>query len=241
MKIWIKAMAAAIAMAAVFALAVVSFPQPLFAYSVRHGAFRVRSDRPIDPKIAGVLDEAGRRLRRSDLHDPRAAFRIFICNEPWRLWLYTRSFDIGGSTDTLLTRNIYLREADIAAGRLMPPPPHREIADEDTRTLSYFIAHEATHVMQSRTFGRAMEWRYPDWLTEGYADVIAKAGDFDVEENRALFRQGDIRLDPSRSGLYRRHHLLVAVLLSRPGVRIRDIFAEPPNEKLLSRALHGSE
>lgn len=237
---WASRLGVVILSAAALVLMVLAFPQPLFAHTVRYGAFQLWSDRPIDPAFATVLDDAERRLRTSDLYEPGAAFRVFICNEPWRMRLYTRNASIGGAADTLFTRNIYLREADIAANRLMPPPPYRELADEEVRPLSYFIAHEATHVMQSRVFGRLMELRYPDWLTEGHADLVAKAGDFDVEENRALLRRGDVRLDYARSGLYRRYHLMVATVLGQPGRTIRTLFARPPEEETVVRWLLGN-
>jgi hypothetical protein len=236
MKSFLKRTGLALVLAGVFALGVLAFPQPVFGHSVSHGNFHVWSDRPIDPAIAGVLEDAERRLMTSELYDPSQSFRIFICNEPWRLALYTRNTAIGGAADPLISRNIYLREADIASNRLVPPPPHRALADEDVRPLSYFIAHEATHVMESRAFGRLMELRYPDWLTEGYADLVAKGGAFDIAENRRLLRAGDPRLDYARSGLYRRYHLMVATLLAKPGARIHHLFADPPEEEDVLRA-----
>ncbi len=225
------------ALGAVLALAagLLAFPDPLFSASMRHGQFIVRSDRPVDPAMARVLDDSARRLRTSELYDARATFRIFICNEPWRMWLYSRNAALGGSADTLVTRNIYLREADIAANRIVPPGGI--LADADARPLSYFIAHEAAHVMQARVFGRLLKLRYPAWLVEGYADWVAKAGDFDIGGNRRLLRRGDPRLDYARSGLYRRYHLMVATQLRRPGATIRRLFADPPDEEAVIRAL----
>lgn len=135
----------------------------------------------------------------------------------------------------MLSRNIYLREADIAANRLIPPGG--VLADAEVRPLAYFIAHEAAHVIQSRTFGRLMEWRYPDWLTEGHADHVGKGGQFDVAENRRLLAIGDPRLDPAVSGLYRRYHLMVAHLAGEEGRSIRSLFDNPPDETTVLRSL----
>jgi len=236
---WIRRAAAALCAMLALAAGLLAFPDPLFSASMSHGQFIVRSDRPINPAMARVLDDAARRLRTSELYDARATFRIFICNEPWRMWLYSRNAAIGGSADTLVTRNIYLREVDIAANRIVPPGGM--LADAQTRPLSYFIAHEAAHVMQARAFGRLLKLRYPAWLVEGYADWVAKAGDFDVAENRRLLRRGDPRLDYGRSGLYRRYHLMVATLLRRPGATVRHLFADPPDEDDVIRALLSPE
>lgn len=220
-----------------FGLGLLLFPRPLFGYAMEHGNYRVRSDRPIDPAMASVLDDATRRLSTSELQDPNATFDIFICNEPWRMWLYSQQFNasIGGVADNWLTRNIYLREADVASNRLIPP--RGRLADADVRPLSYFIAHEATHIMQSRTFGRLMRFRSPKWLIEGHADFVAKAGAFDFEKNRRLLREGDPRLDHARSGLYSGYHLMVAMLIEKDGYTIRRLFADPPQEEDVIRAL----
>ncbi|HEY0627280.1 MAG TPA: hypothetical protein VGD10_11170 [Allosphingosinicella sp.] len=220
-------------------LALLLFPQPLFGYSMSHDQFRVWSDRPIDPAMTRVLNDAVRRLRTSKLYDPDEEFRLFICNDAWRLWIFARSTAVGGSADTVLSRNIYLREADVASNRLIPPGG--VLSDAEVRPLSYFVAHEATHIIESRTFGRLMKYRYPDWLTEGYADLIGKGGDFDFEENRRLLQADDNRLDPRRSGLYRRYHLMVAYLIEGRGHSVEELFANPPSDAVvLGRLLTSS-
>ena len=82
-----------------------------------------------------------------------------------------------------------------------------------------------------------MRFRCPKWLIEGHADFVAKAGAFDFEENRRLLREGDARLDHARSGLYRGHHLMVAMLIEQEGYTIRRLFADSPQETDVIRAL----
>ena len=88
------------------------------------------------------------------------------------------------------------------------------------RTLSYFIGHEIVHVLVARELGILKQWRLPDWKNEGYADLVAKGGDFDDERAREQLRRGDRELDPKRSGLYLRYHLLVAYLVEHRGISI---------------------
>lgn len=208
---------------------VVMYPDPLFAHTMNHGSFTVRSDRPIAPSMAEVLNDAASRIRKSELYDPDAQFRIYICNEPWRLWLFTRNTEVGGFADTIATRNIYLRETDIPENRLLPP--WGTLADADVRTLSYFIAHEATHVLQSRNFGRLLHVSHPRWLVEGYADLIAKDSAFDFEENLRLLKAGDRRLSYEESGLYRRYHLMTALMMDEHGRSAKSLFEAPPEEE----------
>lgn len=205
-------------------------PAPLFAHSIQHSQFTVRSDRPLGKGWEAVLGDVQRRLKSSDLYDENAKFRIFICNQPWRLWLFTRNGEVGGFADTIFTRNIYLRETVVAENRIVPP--RGTLADADVRPLSYFIAHEAVHVMQSRNFGRMVSINSPKWLVEGYADYVAKAGDFHFENNRRLLIDGDQLLsnDSARRGLYRRYHLMVQHSLRTTEFSVYQLFADPPNE-----------
>ncbi len=134
-----------------------------------------------------------------------------------------------GVADTALTRNVYIRRADIPANRLIPPSGWiaPKMAD---RPLSYYLAHELTHVMESRAFGRGSAVRYPAWVNEGYADYVAKAGRFDLARNAADLRARTREMDPKASGLYRRYHLEVAYLLDRQGMTVRQLYAAPPDE-----------
>ncbi len=71
-------------------------------------------------------------------------------------------------------------------------------------------------------------WRYlrlERWRQDGYADYVAKGGAFDFAGRLRGFREGDPELDPQRSGLYLRYHLLVAYLLDQRGISVSDLLA----------------
>lgn len=237
----VKRVAMAFALIALAYVAVLAFPQLFFANRFDYKNYEIWSDKPIDPRINKVLDDATRRLRTSELYDPDRKIRVYFCNAPWRLWLYSQHFTdkLGGATDTWLTRNVYIRASDIGSNRIDSPGPG-PILDPDQRPLSYYIAHEATHVIESREFGRLMVLRYPQWLTEGYADYVGKGGDFDFDENLRLLLADSFLLDYERSGLYRRYELEVLYLINRRGLTVRQIFADPPRELDLLKLLRNS-
>jgi len=219
-------------------IGVSAFPQPMFANHTTYQNYEIWSDMPIPPQITQVLDDATRRLNTSDLYDKNSTIRIFFCNASWRLWLYGQHFSdqIGADADTWLTRNIYIRASDIASNQICAPGGGL-IADAEQRPLSYFIAHEATHIIESRQFGRLVSVTYPQWLMEGYADYIGKGGDFDFDENYHLFRTGNPLMDFQKSGLYRGFHLGISLLLNKKGQTARQIFANPPSERDLRELL----
>lgn len=235
---WLSAGAVALLALALLCILAIVFPQPAFGYRIAYQNYEVWSDRPIPPAIVPVLDDVTRRWRTSPLYERTTPAQIFICNAPWRMWLYGMHFStrFGGVADVWLTRHVVIRAADIEANRILPPGPG-PIADAAQRPLSYFIAHELAHADVSRRFGRTMILRYPEWLLEGYADYVAKAGDFDYAANRAAFIAGAPEMDRRKSGLYRGYHLKVAYLLDQQGWSLERLFAEPPADEDLARWL----
>src|SRR5262249_30006004 len=155
-----------------------------------------------------ILEDVERRLARSPLATPGRMqdLRIYVCNRRWRFVLFANfRHRAGGLAYCGFTDNVFLRAVRFDANRLLRPSGE-EVPGE--RTLTYYIAHELTHVLVSRELGAIKTWRLPDWKNEGYADLLAKGGDFDYERAREQFRRGAPELDWKRSGLYLRYHLL---------------------------------
>jgi hypothetical protein len=217
---------------------VLAHPEPMFPYLLNYRNYEIRSDKPIPPQITQVLDDIDRRLQTSNIHKKQVKDRIFFCNAPWRLWLYSGMFStkVGGSTH-LLTQNIFMRASDIPANRIHSPGPG-PIADAVHRPLSYYLAHEVTHADVYRRYSFLTVVRFPQWLSEGYPDYVAKGGDFDFDDNRALFLAQRPELDFHKSGLYRGFHLKVAYLLDKRHLTTEQIFANPPGEATLDAWLH---
>jgi hypothetical protein len=181
-----------------------------------------------------TLDRVRVRLNRSPLIDHSRTPQIFICNAPWRFALFARqNYRVGGVADGFVGQHVFLRESDMNGDRLIGPSGQPVAAD---RPLSYFMAHELMHIVTVRHLGRAQYARMPQWVDDGYADYIAR--DIDLKEALAKFKEGTRELDPARSGLYLRYHLMIAYLLERKGVPIDALMANPPERDALERELH---
>jgi len=205
-------------------LALLCHPGLFFSHKFTRGGITLYADEPIPPEPAGrILEEVERRLARSPLAAlPRIKdLRIYICNRRWRFGLFaTTKYKVGGLAYFPLSNNIFLRTVHFPANRLVGHSGHEV---PGARTLSYFIAHEIMHTLVARELGIVKHWRLPAWKNEGYADLVAKGGDFDYERTREQLRRGDRELDPKRSGLYLRYHLLVAYLLDHRGIRVDEL------------------
>jgi hypothetical protein len=224
----------ALAVASVAYLVLLAYPQPLFAYELTHAGLTVHADAPIPETMRATLERVRARLERSPLFGHDATAQIFICHDPWRFALFARqNYHVGGVADGLVGQHVFLRESDMINDRLIGPSGQPVAAD---RPLSYFMAHELMHVAIVRRVGRAAYARMPQWVDDGYADYIAR--DIDLAETLAKFKDGARELDPSRSGLYLRYHLMVAYLLERKAVPIAALMANPPDRDTIERELH---
>jgi len=208
-------------------LAVLAYPQPLFAHELTSAGITVHSTRPIPEVMKTTLDRARARLDRSPLGAGTRGAHVFICDSRWLFALFARqNYRVGGVTDWLVGQHVFLRESDLENDRLIGPSGRAVAAD---RPLSYFIAHELMHVANVRGVGR---WRYarmPQWLDDGYADYVAR----DVDLGIALqqMKKGARELDPRRSGLYVRYQLMVAYLLEKQKMPLDKVLAAPPSRE----------
>jgi hypothetical protein len=205
-------------------LVLLRHPSLFFGYSFKHSGITLYSDEPIPSEPAGrILDEVERRLERSPLGAPSRLndLQIHICNRRWRFVLFANTrYKVGGLAYPPVSDNIFLREVHFPANRLVGYSGNEVIG---ARTLTYYIAHEIMHTLVARELGIVKHWRLPPWKSEGYADLIAKGGDFDYEREREKLRRGDRELDPLGSGLYLRYHLLVAYLLDQKRLGVDDL------------------
>ena len=208
-------------------LVLLAYPQPLFAYELTAAGISVHSTHPIPEAMKATLERARARLDRSPLSDATQGAHVFICRSPWLFGVFARqNYRVGGVTDWLVGQHVFLRDSDMEHDRLIGPSGQPVAAD---RPLSYFIAHELMHVANVRAVGR---WRYartPQWVDDGYADYIAR--DVDLGDALTKMKEGARELDPRRSGLYLRYHLMVAYLLDKRQLALDELLASaPPRE-----------
>ncbi|GAB2839916.1 hypothetical protein GCM10027277_03580 [Pseudoduganella ginsengisoli] len=201
---------------------VAAVPGPFFPHTYERGAFIVHSDEAIPASAAHVIDDAQRRIERSPLHGAHDKYDIYICNSLARFAFYNHKFTTraGGVTEGAFTRHVFIRGVDFDTNSLRMPGGAR-IVDAESRSASYFLAHEAAHVMESRRFGRLAYVKYPHWLMEGYADVVGKNDAFHIADYRQPFASGTLAND----GTYKREHLLVDFQLGL-GKTVMQVFAE---------------
>src|SRR5215472_4636093 len=229
------------AVCAVFALywALLCFPQPFFRSSVQADNLALYSDQSFAPDAGKkILETVEAKLAASPLYSSTERHSAFICNASWRQRLFfNRNYGVGGVNQYSLTTNIFLRNSVIEDNRLISPSGNQVPGD---RTLDYFIAHEITHTLTVRAVGWLAYYRLPQWVREGYADYVGKGLPFDYEGARRAFIAGEPEMDWQRSGLYARYHLLVAYLLDKQHLTVRQLLESPPDQTAVENQIRES-
>jgi hypothetical protein len=172
--------AVAVAMVALSLGALITWPDPLFAFSLGSGRITVASDRPI-PVSGGerLLRDCERLLDRSPLKGAKRQYRLYVTNDDWRQrlffiphpdsWGFAWYYGFGG--------HAFISGADFESGRVV----HWGYVGTPPRTLAYLCAHELTHVIAWEHAG-LRRLRVPRWVWEGLPDYVGI-------ENRETFEQ----------------------------------------------------
>jgi hypothetical protein len=189
---------------------------------------------PLPPEAAGIARGAHSRIARSPFFATSDRYDVYLCDTPALFSLLSMKPGVGAVSQAYLGGQVLLRPSHIARDRLIGPSGN-EVPGE--RTLTYYVAHEIAHSMVARRIGRVAYARLADWQREGYADYVAKAGAFDFDAALADFRLNAVSLDPVRSGLYLRYHLLTTYALDRLGLSARELMQEYKPPEPLEAAL----
>lgn len=197
----------AVALLALLYVLLLFFPQPLFAYCVAYGQFTVYSTEEIPEEIERLLDSVEARLQKSDLYDPEARYRVFLCNGAG-LYRFLSPFSPRAFGNTYwFSDNVLIADADIAGDRAASAA-----VEHNERTLTGTITHEIVHVLIRKQLGCWRSMRLPAWKTEGYCEVVAGESSFDYSRGVEILKQE--REVESSSFRYFKYRMMVDYLVA---------------------------
>ncbi len=209
------------------------YPQPFFNHHFVKRNITVYTGEMPPPGFDTVLEEVQVLLSRSDLNDTTLQQKVFICPNLELFGFLTRGkTNLAGLCDDRLSRNIFIRPSDLVRQRIIPPPQWSFAQDE--RPLSYFLAHEITHSLESHYAGR-WNLKVPVWLWEGYAEYIG-VGPVDFNHYLYLYKTGSSLMDPDR-GSYSRYLLYVLYLIDYQHLDIKYLLLHPPSLQSIEKGV----
>lgn len=167
-------------------LALLVFPQVLFAYNVNVKGVTVYSRTPLPPETATRIDQAMELVNRSELAVPGRTELVFVCDQPWLYRLFCPITGKSFGTSFPVTNNIFVGETD-----LVNNVTRSRTAIHNRRTFSGVVAHEITHNLIRRRLGLIRGMLLPRWVNEGYSDYVAQESSFPADEGFRRLREGE--------------------------------------------------
>ena len=200
-------------------------PAGLFEYSYDEEDLVLYADRAFTAEEARpVLVEVRARLRTSPWYRAGRRDAAFVCNSPWRRWIFCiGNYRASGLNYAPLTTNVFLSGARIAENRLVSPAG-QVVGDE--RTLGYFIAHEIAHSLTCERLGPWRFFRLPDWLREGYSDYVGRGSVYSRPGAGAAFLAEAPEMNAPAIAPYLRYNLLLGFCLEQERRSLEAVFAE---------------
>ena len=178
----------------------------------------VYSDRVLEIEpLEHVIADAEFRLSKSPINRPADHYNVFIANTGWRRGLlFAPAGSVGGVVYfPFFGQNVFLSGADLDQNRLISPMGYIPAAN---RTLSYFIAHEITHLQQGATVGAFGFVMMPAWIREGYADRVGLSHPSDHDQLAASLKRDPIDVEHwNRFGYYSSFRYVVGQLIDGKG------------------------
>lgn len=186
-----------------------------FPHRLQIGDTRLYSETPIPEDAArDVLARSDRLLKASPISGPGYGRRIFLTKGGWRWMLLAPGSRQAIAITRPFAETIIFNRSDIASDRAMTAV--------GSRSLAGVIAHERTHGLIRAHFGPLADWRYPNWVREGYCDVVAGGGTLSDAQAAALRAAGKA----STPLFYYDARKRVEAALKRNGGSVDRLFAE---------------
>jgi hypothetical protein len=209
----------AVAVLAALYLALLTYPQMLFAGQESRGNFRLHMRHTTVPDPAkAIIERAEALLKVSEFWKPSQRHEVYSC-DGFGLYAFLCPFARDAYAATYPhSASILLAKADFDHDLCF-----RNAPTENTRVLSQVIAHEMTHNLLRGQMGF---WRYrllPTWKNEGYCEVISRGRSDSLRDEIAKIAAPTDR--GTKAHLYAKYRLLVAYLIQIKGMTFNDIIA----------------
>lgn len=209
----------------------VLFPNVFFWYGGSAPPLKIRSTEPI-PAGAHLLGEQVRqRLARSEYYRDGDSFRVFVCNANGLYRFYAPlakgSFAV---TYTAWMGHIFVAKADLAADKA-----YAFRSEHSIRSFVGLAAHESAHLLLRRRLGFWRDRLLPNWLKEGYCEVISGESSFPEKEGDELICEGR-RAEgmPFQYLVWRR---MMEYLIAGKGLTMELILADTPPEQAVRQEM----
>jgi len=155
-------------LAAIF-IAFIIFPNlSFYRHHINYKQFNIYADIEINEAIYEILDEVDKQLKTSEIYDKNLSFKIFISSGFKPYSIFSPSYKDAFAITYPIINNIFISKTDIKNNLVQ-----RDAEEDNERSLSSVIAHEATHKLIENEIGIKANKKLETWKKEGYCEYIS--------------------------------------------------------------------
>jgi len=204
-------------------------PTRLFPHRIEISGIHLYSDRPFSEADAqAMIADTISRMETISGWEPCEGLSAFICNSTWRRRLFFLPCPKAGGLASYLMPHCFFSGGDIARNQLIR---YDGKALTEERTLSYFLAHEFTHIHHERMVGFWRLHRTPTWIKEGYADFVGRGNAWERPEAKEGFLNNTPEMTTPAIAPYLRYNLLFAYYHTQLGHSVESLSMHPTSRE----------
>ena len=205
-----------IVLALLFILFVIFPNLTIYRRKVIYKNFRIYSNKEIDDNIHQILDEVEKKLSCSEIYNDSVKYRMFLSSS---FKLYATF--VPGQKDAFaaafpIFKNIFVSQTDVKNNKV-----YRNAIEDNERSLSSVLAHEATHILIEKKIGIGGNSKLTTWKKEGYCEYIS------VDEPLNIMEAINTAYSPENKGSssfsYLRYRLLVTYVMEDKGYSFQEM------------------
>ncbi len=219
-----------IALALIFIVLVIFPNLTIYHHKVIYKKFRIYSDKKIDDNIFQILDEVEKKLSRSEIYNEKVKYRMYLSSNIKLYATFVPGQKNAFAAAFPIFKNIFVSQTDIKSNKV-----YRNAKEDNERSLSSVLAHEATHILIEKKIGIRGNRKLATWKKEGYCEYIGGEVAFDLNAGIKMIYNGVNSTSPAFQ--YLKYRLLVTYLLNEKKYDFEALVNTTINQSQLEREL----
>ncbi|MCK5051866.1 MAG: hypothetical protein KAS53_09095 [Candidatus Cloacimonetes bacterium] len=199
-----------IILAAIFIIFIIFPNLSFYRHYVNYKQFNIYSDIEIHEAIYNILDNVEEKLKTSEIYTDDLSYKIFISSGFKPYSIFCPSLKDAFAATYPIINNIFISKTDIENNLV------QRNADEDNeRSLSSVITHEATHKLIEKEIGIKANRRLEIWKKEGYCEYVSVESALNLKAGIKKVYKGSNSFSPAFS--YLKYRIFVTYLIDIKG------------------------
>ncbi len=209
------------------------FPQVFFNGKCRYKHFTVyyHTSEADEVELKSVIDKAEDLLKETELSEIEYHQKVFICKGFIEYAFFARGAAKTFGVNYTHHKNVFISKSAIPVNLV-----YNMTDENNVRTLSSVIAHEAVHSLLMRRLGLIKYVFFPTWKNDGYCEFIARESSYNQEKGLAEVCSNNENSD-SKSFMYFKYRLYIKYLLEEKKITLDNFLNADFDQKELDEGI----